>query len=308
MKILTYTGSFTERRKYTSHRYDTATSYTYAKARYLNTEVGRFLSEDPAFVNSPEKFLEDPQQQNSYSYVRNNPIKLVDPTGESATLVGTLVGAVAGAGVALYQGRSWGEVAHSAFTGAVAGAIAGLVIDTGGLAAVGLTALESATVGGALGSVGATVAGNGILGQGTSGEEASKAFVVGAATGFGAGVAGEAVRGLAGAKTTANAGENTLNKAISSDGKQTVRNSITGFTEHGADQAITRGFKTPDILKIFREGNTVDALGRYGPQTQHTLGGNTIVVNAQGKVVTLFSDLHGTAKGLGEGFFKSFQN
>jgi len=33
------------------------------------------------------------------------------------------------------------------------------------------------------------------------------------------------------------------------------------------------------------------------------LGGNTVVVNAQGKVVTVFSNAKGTAKGLGKGYF-----
>ena len=30
---------------------------------------------------SPEKFLEDPQQMNTYSYVRNNPLNAIDPDG-----------------------------------------------------------------------------------------------------------------------------------------------------------------------------------------------------------------------------------
>ncbi|MEK7612176.1 MAG: hypothetical protein AAB407_02450 [Patescibacteria group bacterium] len=43
-------GTTIEKRKYTSHEHDAdALDYTYAKARYLNTDWGRFLSEDPAF-------------------------------------------------------------------------------------------------------------------------------------------------------------------------------------------------------------------------------------------------------------------
>jgi RHS repeat-associated protein len=82
---------------------------------------------------------------------------------------------------------------------------------------------------------------------------------------------------------------------------------IIGFTEHAADEAITRGFKTSDILKITREGNAVEKQGRYGMTTQYTLGQNTVVVaqtgrNA-GKVITVFSDFQGTRNGLGRGMF-----
>ncbi len=45
----------------------------------------------------------------------------------------------------------------------------------------------------------------------------------------------------------------------------------------------------------------------YGIQTRYTLGGNTVVVNAQGKIVTVFSNAPGTAKGLGQGNFIPFK-
>jgi RHS repeat-associated protein len=82
---------------------------------------------------------------------------------------------------------------------------------------------------------------------------------------------------------------------------------IKGFTEHAANQAIERGFKTADILKIVKEGTSVKAMGRYGEQTRYTLGGNTVVLNAQDKIVTVFSNALGTAKGLGKGNFIPFE-
>jgi RHS repeat-associated protein len=82
---------------------------------------------------------------------------------------------------------------------------------------------------------------------------------------------------------------------------------IKGFTEHAANQAIERGFRTADILKIVREGTSVKAMGRYGEQTRYTLGGNTVVLNAQDKIVTIFSNASGTAKGLGKGNFIPFE-
>src|SRR6056297_300145 len=46
------------------------------RARWLDPEVGRFLSVDPLI-----RSLEKPQSLNGYSYVENNPTLFVDPTG-----------------------------------------------------------------------------------------------------------------------------------------------------------------------------------------------------------------------------------
>jgi len=109
--------------------------------------------------------------------------------------------------------------------------------------------------------------------------------------------------GLAGAaKSLYSLGKGLL-KGGAKKGVQVSESIIKGFTGHATDQAITRGFKTSDILKIVKEGKPVEAMGRYGSQTRYTLGGNTVVVNAQGKVVTVFSNAKGTAKGLGKGYF-----
>ena len=61
------------------------------------------------------------------------------------------------------------------------------------------------------------------------------------------------------------------------------------FTEHGAGQALKRGFIEENITKIIREGEPVNATGRYGPQTRYTLGENTVVVNDKGQIVTTYS-------------------
>jgi len=93
--IKSNTGSHKEQRKYTGHEFDILSKYTYAQSRYLDTKIGRFLSEDPAFllIGDPafsdrysrtlEQFLADPQLLNSYSYARNNPLKYTDPDGEN---------------------------------------------------------------------------------------------------------------------------------------------------------------------------------------------------------------------------------
>ena len=48
-------------------------------ARYFSSAQGRFTSPDPIHI-MPQKLL-DPQQWNMYSYVRNNPLRWIDPTG-----------------------------------------------------------------------------------------------------------------------------------------------------------------------------------------------------------------------------------
>ena len=48
-------------------------------ARYNASSMGRFMTPDPLHIMK-QKLL-DPQQWNMYSYVRNNPLRFIDPTG-----------------------------------------------------------------------------------------------------------------------------------------------------------------------------------------------------------------------------------
>ncbi len=93
---------------------------------------------------------------------------------------------------------------------------------------------------------------------------------------------------------------------VATSGLQASENVIKSISSHATNQAITRGFNSADILKIVKEGTPLEALGRYGSQIRYTLGNNTVVVNAQGKVITLFSKVSGSAKGFGKGFFAPF--
>ena len=79
---ITPLGSYDDQRKYTGHEYDTQTDLTYANARYYDQDIGKFFSIDPASRDNPQKFLEDPQQLNAYSYARDNPLILKDETGK----------------------------------------------------------------------------------------------------------------------------------------------------------------------------------------------------------------------------------
>jgi RHS repeat-associated protein len=54
------------------------------EARYLGSSLGRFMSPDPMGGQQ-----DDPQSLNRYAYVRNNPLKLTDPTGLNFNLACT---------------------------------------------------------------------------------------------------------------------------------------------------------------------------------------------------------------------------
>lgn len=54
----------------------------YMHARYYDPNLGRFLSVDPEF--DLEKMLGNPQMWNRYTYVTDNPLRYVDPTGRAS--------------------------------------------------------------------------------------------------------------------------------------------------------------------------------------------------------------------------------
>ncbi|WDF51266.1 RHS repeat-associated core domain-containing protein [Paenibacillus sp. KACC 21273] len=62
--------------KYAGEAYDNETGLYYLKARYYDPSQGRFLNED-----SYEGQITNPLSLNGYTYVHNNPLIYVDPTG-----------------------------------------------------------------------------------------------------------------------------------------------------------------------------------------------------------------------------------
>jgi len=56
-----------------------STGLYYYGARYYDPKVGRFITADPINQN-----IYDPQNLNRYSYCMNNPLRYIDPTGNSA--------------------------------------------------------------------------------------------------------------------------------------------------------------------------------------------------------------------------------
>ncbi len=162
---------------------DAETGLDYFLARYYSGAQGRFTSPDP---NNAGADPEDPQSWNAYAYSLNNPMKYVDPDGESATLIGGIAGAVIGGGIAAWRGES---VWKGAVSGAVAGALAGAVIDTGGVA---LGVYGAAAAGGALGGAGGGIVGRALNGQTTTVQDAAIDAGLGAAGGLIGAAAGKA--------------------------------------------------------------------------------------------------------------------
>ena len=72
------TGLARSRYRFTGKEKDDSGLYYYG-ARYYDDQLGRFLAADSVL---PDVY--DPQQLNRFAYVRNNPIKLVDPDGHAA--------------------------------------------------------------------------------------------------------------------------------------------------------------------------------------------------------------------------------
>lgn len=73
--------------QFTGKERDAETGLDYFVARYYGSNLGRFMTPDPQFVQS--RMFGDPQSWNLYGYVRNNPLRFIDPTGEAIELIGT---------------------------------------------------------------------------------------------------------------------------------------------------------------------------------------------------------------------------
>nr|WP_274388461.1 RHS repeat-associated core domain-containing protein [Brevibacillus agri] len=66
--------------QYSGEIYDEKTGFYYLRARYYDSKVGRFISED-AYKGQ----VENPLSLNRYVYTANNPLRYRDPTGHSYT-------------------------------------------------------------------------------------------------------------------------------------------------------------------------------------------------------------------------------
>src|SRR5207249_156910 len=95
---------------------------------YYDPSLGRFLSQDPILGQDWQ-----PQSHNRYTYVQNNPLAFVDPSGRFAFLVPIVTGAIgavaAGTVYAItnHDNFNWGHFGVAVAGGAIVGAAAPLV-------------------------------------------------------------------------------------------------------------------------------------------------------------------------------------
>ena len=64
---------------------DAESNNDYFGARYFNSTLGRYTSPDPSGISYANPTI--PQSLNAYSYVQNNPLSFVDPTGLALQLL-----------------------------------------------------------------------------------------------------------------------------------------------------------------------------------------------------------------------------
>ncbi len=74
------TGTLANFFDFAGEQSDSSTGLQYLRARYYDTASGRFISQDPIVG-----IAGDPRSQNRYLYVLNNPVNLVDPSGNVPT-------------------------------------------------------------------------------------------------------------------------------------------------------------------------------------------------------------------------------
>jgi RHS repeat-associated protein len=74
-----YCATVAQNYKFTGKERDTESGLDNFGKRYNASSMGRFMTPDP--VGIMKQKLLDPQQWNMYAYVRNNPLRFVDPTG-----------------------------------------------------------------------------------------------------------------------------------------------------------------------------------------------------------------------------------
>jgi RHS repeat-associated protein len=174
--------------RFTGQELDPETGLYFYNARYYNPVLGRFISPD-SIVPEPG----NPQSLNRYSYVGNNPVNRIDPSGHSwlskffrsvprslpgmfvqsfvtAITLNPVLGAAAGGAVnmALYGGNLGRNIGISVAGGAIAGAaylvagpLGGALGAQFGEFAGGLA--TAALMGAAVGGASAAIAGGNIL-------------------------------------------------------------------------------------------------------------------------------------------------
>jgi RHS repeat-associated protein len=138
---------------YTGQTYDVETGLYYYKSRYYNPELGRFIQGDTVVPDAKNL-----QAYNRYSYVANNPLKFVDPSGHFWGLFKKIFGAFFGALVSVLTGFALAPLSLGIWASVIAGAAGGII---GGAISGGL---KGALWGGLFGALGGLAFGGANIG------------------------------------------------------------------------------------------------------------------------------------------------
>lgn len=136
--------------KYTGKELDSTGLYYY-EARYYDPILARFISAD-TIVPNPR----DLQSLNRYSYVENNPLRYVDPSGHS--IVGVVVGAIIGAVVGGIQ-SDW-DLKATLIGGVAGGVSAGVMSGVSSAVSSAISSTVGAKAGGLIGGIAGSALGN----------------------------------------------------------------------------------------------------------------------------------------------------
>jgi RHS repeat-associated protein len=140
-KVSRQEGNADPSHRFTGQELDPESGLYYYGGRYYDAPLGRFISPDP-FTQEPD----NPQNLNRYSYVLNNPVLLVDPTGHFfiEMIVGAIIGSFLNSFVAAITGQDPGL---GALTGAISGGFfgaAGGIVQNAGLSGLSKVMIHAA--------------------------------------------------------------------------------------------------------------------------------------------------------------------
>jgi len=284
-------GHLATRPGFTGQREDARNGLVLFPARAYDPEIGRFTQPDP-FVQDPA----DPQSLNRYSYVRNNPVNLVDPTGYSfwskffgavaAVVVGVATaglgsglslaiaagtfGAVDGGVSAAQAGAGASGIFKSAAIGFTAGFVGGAV---GGAVAGTVGGLSSSYVGGFVGgAAGGAAAGatGAALGGGSIGRSAAAGAAAGAVFGAYSGISVPGAMLASAVVGAVVAGEDPVDALVEGAG------TFAGFSVGGYAAGYVSGHTTPGDGQLERfgvqKGDPIYYLGRPGTLAKFLVG------------------------------------
>ncbi|WP_275898352.1 RHS repeat-associated core domain-containing protein, partial [Peribacillus alkalitolerans] len=125
--ILSQTGTMASSNpyRYASYRFDEVTGLYYLKARYYDSDTGRFITRDTF-----HGFEDDPKSLNQYAYAHGNPVRYVDHDGNWVWLVFNAALATYDGYKAYKKAKAEGKRGYKLWS-AVAWAVAGNYIKVG---------------------------------------------------------------------------------------------------------------------------------------------------------------------------------